>query len=172
VILSVLRALVAKNPTRGARFHPTHSSYLSWMTIHIVKHGGNKYSQMIELRNSVLRKPLGLIFSKAELDDEKDHIHIGAFEDDKLLGCCMLIPDGSEKIRLRQMAVLNELQGKGIGKELILFAEHYARTNNYKILSMHARKPAVGFYQKLGYKIIGEEFIELNIPHYNMEKDI
>ena len=125
---------------------------------------------MVELRNSVLRKPLGLTFSKTELDREKDNIHIGVFKDGELLGCCMLIPDGSEKMRLRQMAVLNELQGKGIGKELIGFAESYSRRNNYKILSMHARKTAAGFYQKLGYKIIGDEFIELSIPHYIMEK--
>lgn len=125
---------------------------------------------MVELRNSVLRKPLGLTFSITELDNEKHNIHIGAFQDGKLVGCCMLIPEGAEIIRLRQMAVQNELQGKGIGKELILFAENYARDKNYKTLSMHARKTAAGFYQKLGYKITGDEFIELSIPHYIMEK--
>jgi predicted GNAT family N-acyltransferase len=37
---------------------------------------------------------------------------------------------------------------------------------------MHARKTATGFYEKLGYKIVGKEFTELNIPHYNMEKPL
>ncbi|MEJ7682070.1 MAG: GNAT family N-acetyltransferase [Segetibacter sp.] len=37
---------------------------------------------------------------------------------------------------------------------------------------MHARKSAVGFYEKLGYKIVGDEFLELNIPHYIMEKQL
>jgi predicted GNAT family N-acyltransferase len=35
---------------------------------------------------------------------------------------------------------------------------------------MHARKTAVGFYEKLGYKRIGNEFLEVTIPHYAMEK--
>ena len=35
---------------------------------------------------------------------------------------------------------------------------------------MHARANAVGFYEKMGYKVIGDEFIEVTIPHYVMEK--
>jgi predicted GNAT family N-acyltransferase len=35
---------------------------------------------------------------------------------------------------------------------------------------MHARDTAIGFYEKYGYKVKGEQFIELNIPHHIMEK--
>jgi hypothetical protein len=35
---------------------------------------------------------------------------------------------------------------------------------------MHARKTALGFYEKLGYSRQGEEFTEVTIPHYIMEK--
>jgi predicted GNAT family N-acyltransferase len=35
---------------------------------------------------------------------------------------------------------------------------------------MHARKTALGFYEKLGYKAQGEEFEEVTIAHYVMEK--
>jgi len=35
---------------------------------------------------------------------------------------------------------------------------------------LNARKTAVGFYEKLGYEKIGEEFPEINIPHYKMRK--
>jgi predicted GNAT family N-acyltransferase len=37
---------------------------------------------------------------------------------------------------------------------------------------MHARQSAVGFYQKLGYQIRGEEFEEVTIPHYEMQKQL
>jgi predicted GNAT family N-acyltransferase len=37
---------------------------------------------------------------------------------------------------------------------------------------MHARKTALGFYEKLGYRVAGDEFIEVTIPHYVMEKDL
>jgi predicted GNAT family N-acyltransferase len=52
------------------------------------------------------------------------------------------------------------------------FAENVARDRGYKKLSMHARKSAIGFYQKLGYEIVGEEFEEVTIPHYEMQKTL
>lgn len=127
---------------------------------------------MVNLRNEILRKPLGLSFTNEELEKEKDDILMGAFEDDKLLGCCLLTRMDSKTVRLRQMAVPNSMQGKGVGRALMIFAENIARDLGYKKLCMHARKTAVGFYQKLGYGISGDEFFEVTIPHYVMEKSL
>lgn len=127
---------------------------------------------MITLRNDILRKPLGLHFTQEELEKEKNEILIGAFEEDKMLGCCMLVKEEPKTCRLRQMAVLNNLQGKGIGRALMLFAETIARDRGFRKITMHARKTAVGFYERLGYKISGEEFKEVTIPHYVMEKKL
>jgi ribosomal protein S18 acetylase RimI-like enzyme len=68
------------------------------------------------------------------------------------------------------MAVQNNLQGKGIGASMMNYAENVARDAGFKVLIMHARKTAVGFYEKLGYTIAGEEFFEVSIPHFIMEK--
>jgi len=127
---------------------------------------------MVHLRNEMLRKPLGLHFTKDELDEEKNDILMGAFEDDRLLGCCLLTRIDSSTVRLRQMAVPSGMQGKGIGRALTIFAENIARDLGYKRLLMHARITAIGFYQKLGYGIIGDEFTEVTIPHYIMEKSL
>jgi GNAT superfamily N-acetyltransferase len=142
------------------------------MALKIIDYGSKEYRQMIKLREEILRKPLGLGFDSKELDDEKDNMFIGAFEDEEILGCCMLVKESSDTIRLRQMAVLNDLQGKGIGRALMNFAENLARDGGYKILSMHARKNAIGFYEKMGYKVASSEFTEITIPHYVMEKQI
>ncbi len=136
----------------------------------MIDHGTKEYQQMVNLRNEILRKPLGLGFTADELEREKDDILMGAFEDDKLLGCCLLTRMDTRTIRLRQMAVPNNMQGKGIGRALMIFAENIARDLGYKKLCMHARTTAVGFYQKLGYGISGDEFVEVTIPHYIMEK--
>ena len=125
---------------------------------------------MVNLRNELLRKPLGLTFTAGELEKEKEDILMGAFEEDKLLGCCLLTEMDIKTIRLRQMAVSNNLQGKGIGRALMIFAENIARDRGYRKLVMHARKTALGFYEKLGYQVIGGEFEEVTIPHYVMEK--
>src|SRR5690606_29402211 len=120
-----------------------------------IDHGSKEYQQMVALRNEILRRPLGLSFSPEELEKEKNEILIGAFEEDKMLGCCMLVSEEPGTVRLRQMAVLNNLQGKGIGRALMQFAENIARDRGYKKITMHARKTAIGFYEKLGYKVKG-----------------
>lgn len=128
---------------------------------------------MVNLRNEILRKPLGLALLADELEKEKDDVLMGAFEDDdRLLGCCLLTKMDPSTMRLRQMAVPNSMQGKGIGRALMIFAENIARDLGYKKLTMHARKTALGFYQKLGYQVAGSEFLEVTIPHYIMEKSL
>jgi predicted GNAT family N-acyltransferase len=140
------------------------------MALRIIDHGTKEYQQMVNLRMEILRKPLGLSFDAADLEKEKEDVLMGAFEDEKLLGCCLLTRMDQHTMRLRQMAVPNSMQGKGIGRALMIFAENIARDLGYKKLCMHARKTALGFYEKLGYSASGEEFIEVTIPHYIMEK--
>jgi predicted GNAT family N-acyltransferase len=142
------------------------------MALKIVDYGSPEYRQMVKLRYEILRKPLGLSFSEDELMKEKDNLFIGAFEDDLLLGCCMIVKEEVNKAKLRQMAVLNNLQGKGIGRALIQFAENLARDHGYKIITMNARKNTVHFFEKMGYKVTSPEFIEITIPHYKMEKEL
>lgn len=140
------------------------------MALKMIDHGTQEYQQMVNLRNEILRKPLGLTFDKAELEREKEDVLMGAFEEDKLLGCCLLTRVDDRTMRLRQMAVPSGMQGKGIGRALMIFCENVARDMGYKRLIMHARKTALGFYEKLGYNVYGDEFMEITIPHYIMEK--
>lgn len=140
------------------------------MALKIIDHGSREYQQMVQLRNDILRKPLKLTLTPEELDKEKEEILIGAFEEEKMLGCCMLITVNPTTVRLRQMAVLNNLQGKGVGRALMQFAENIARDRGFKKIMMHARKSAAGFYEKLGYQICSPEFEEVTLPHYEMEK--
>ncbi len=140
------------------------------MALKIIDYGTAEYRQMLKLRDDVLRKPLGLKFTPEELEKEKHNLLIAAYEDDQMLGCCMLVEQDPQTVRLRQMAVLNPLQGKGLGRVLMQFAENLARDRGYKKIVMHARKNSLGFYEKIGYKKKGDEFVELTIPHFIMEK--
>lgn len=142
------------------------------MALKIIDHNSDEYRQMVDLRFMILRKPLGLSFSDEDLAAEKDDILLGCFEDDSLEACCVLTKTDPKTVRLRQMAVGAPLQGKGIGRVLMTFAENIARDHGYRRLTMHARKSAVGFYEKNGYSICSEEFEEVTIPHYVMEKEL
>ena len=137
-----------------------------------IDHGTTEYQQMISLRSQILRQPLGLSFKAEELLEEKEHILIAAFDEDEILGCCMLCKVNDNTLKLRQMAVSNTVQGKGIGASIMHFAENLALDKGFSTIAMHARDSAVGFYEKLGYKVEGEGFIEVNIPHHVMVKKL
>jgi predicted GNAT family N-acyltransferase len=142
------------------------------MCLKQIDHGSKEYTQTVQLRYTILREPQALSFTKEELEKEKESVHIAAFEDDDLLGCCILTKVGPQTIQLRQMAVKDNLQRKGIGASILSFAENISKDKGYKKIMMHARDTAVGFYEKLGYKVKGSQFTEVNLPHHVMEKEI
>ena len=142
------------------------------MALMQIEHGSPQYHQMVKLRDELLRKPLGLSFSKDELEKEKEDILVGAFDEDTILACCLLTKTDRHTVRLRQMAVKKSQQGKGIGHSMMLFAETLAKDKGFRKLMMHARDTAIGFYEKQGYKVKGEQFLEVTIPHHVMEKQL
>ena len=148
--------------------------FLETMTINIktILYNSAAHKQMIDLRNDILRKPLGLSFTPADFQKEQQNILIGAFEVNKIVGCCVLTKVNERTIQLRQMAVNNEFQGKGVGKQIVQYAEKIAQEEKYKTIMMHARSVAVSFYKKLGYAIEGNEFMEVSIPHFMMKKNL
>jgi len=142
------------------------------MAIKIIDYGSIAYDQMIELRKSVLRKPLGLTYSKEDLERDQHDLLIGAFEDDEILACCILTKKDPGTFQLRQMAVDQRMQRNGVGAAIMHFAENLAKDSGGREIMMHARKTAIGFYEKLGYTAEGDEFSEVSIPHVEMRKSL
>lgn len=125
--------------------------------------------QSLALRYAVLRKPLGLMYNPEELLQEKDQHHLVYLEGNKVIGV-LLLAVHNQVVKMRQVAVGEELQGKGIGREMVVFAENWAVDNQFEKIELHARETAVPFYLKLSYKIVGERFDEVGIPHFKMIK--
>jgi ribosomal protein S18 acetylase RimI-like enzyme len=142
------------------------------MALKMIQHGSGEYEQMVVLRHQLLRKPLGMQFTQEELAKEKDNILLAYTDDDTMEACSMLVKISSDTVRLRQLAVLSGLQGKGIGRAMVQFAENLARDNRYHKIIMHARKDSIHFFEKLGYHVESEPFIELTIPHVVMGKEL
>jgi predicted GNAT family N-acyltransferase len=142
------------------------------MEVRIIQHNSSEYEQMAALRITELLNPIGVPASYIDRKKEQYDILIGAFENDQMIGCCILSPKNDDTIQLRQMAVKTNYRGRGIGKEIIEFAEQVAKENNYSILMMHARNPVIAFYKRNGYQISGDEFFEVGIPHHKMQKQL
>lgn len=78
--------------------------------------------------------------------------------------------------RIHKIYVLPQTQGKGVGKLLMDRAEAVARENHSTTLSLNVNRfnKALGFYQKIGFEIVGEEDIDIGrgylMEDYIMEK--
>jgi len=131
-----------------------------------------EYKLALDLRNRVLRQPLKLQFTEAELRKDEADTHFGLFEGDTIRACLILSETPNGRMKMRQVAVDNHYQGKGLGKILSHAAEDYAAKRGFHTMFCSARKTAVPFYQRLGYKIVGDEFLEITIPHFIMEKKL
>jgi len=137
-----------------------------------IKYQTEDYNQELKLRDQVLRKPLGLSLYDENLKAEKDDFHIGAYTNDHLIGVLILTKQNEKEIKMRQVAVSEQWRSIKVGTALVRYAEHYAKNEGYEIVLLHARKTAREFYMKLGYESVGEEFLEINIPHYCMRKSL
>ena len=107
------------------------------MAIKIIDHGTPDYEKMVALRYDILRKPLSLTFSPEDLERDRHDVLIGAFDEERNLACCILTPYDNERCKLRQMAVHKSQQGKGVGGQLLHFAENVARHKGYRSMLMH-----------------------------------
>ena len=139
------------------------------MIMKMYKCGTDYYQQELSLRDRILRKPLGMNLYDEDLSQDEKDIHIGAFIGEKLVGC-ILISLYKKTLKMRQVAVDDTYQGQGIGSEMVRYSEKYANENGYNKITMHARKKSVSFYKKLSYSTVGDEFTEVGVPHYKMEK--
>ena len=136
----------------------------------IIKYGTADYDKMVALRYKILREPLGLTFSAGYLEKEKEDMLCVCENEGQIVGCCILTPIDKTVVQLRQMAVDHSVQKKGIGAELLLFAEESAKENGFDKIVLHARKVAIGFYLQYNYGIVGDEFEEVGILHFEMQK--
>ncbi len=140
--------------------------------IEIVNYKSEKYKQILELRNRILREPLGMNIYDDPLDEEINDIHFGYFLNNKVIGTLILSNIGNNTFKMRQVAVSKEAQGKGIGSKMVEFCENYAIKNGFTAIELNARDVAINFYEKQAYNKVGEPFYEVSILHYKMIKII
>ena len=140
-------------------------------TIREVAHGSPDYWAMVALRDAVLRKPLGLRYADEQLAAEKDSLHIACYRGKRLVGCLVLSPQDGDG-RMRHVVVVEDLRGQGIGTALVGYCEAAARRIGYRQIVLNARETAVPFYERQGYRRIGERFQQVTIPHWAMVKPL
>lgn len=138
--------------------------------IEAIRAGHPRYAAVWELREQVLRQPLGMSLRNEDLSMDNDDTIVIALHQDSVIGCIMLHNAGDGVVKFRQMAVEPAWQGKGIGRLLMTGAEQEAQRQGYSSVRLHARLVAAEFYTKTGYVQVGDLFTEVTIPHVLMVK--
>ena len=146
---------------------------LMTISIHQIEFATPEYDEAVRLRYDVLRRPLGLDFSAEQLAGEYAQVHLAAYNlHGQLIGYLNLTPIDEQTMQMRQVAVVEKLQGHGVGTQLVQHSEWLAKQLGIKRFILHARAPAVPFYERLDYIVFGEPYEEVTIPHRNMEKNL
>ncbi|MDM5226549.1 GNAT family N-acetyltransferase [Cytobacillus sp. NJ13] len=78
--------------------------------------------------------------------------------------------DGNGKVE--RICVLKENRQSGSGKAIMDKIEEHAKKQGLPALKLNAQTQAIPFYEKLGYQVISEEFMDAGIPHRTMKKTI
>ena len=132
-----------------------------------------------QLRHAVLRphqEPEELVFRG---DDAPDALHVGAFEEDKLVGIASVAREefaGEPHLsawRLRGMATLPEARRKGYGAALVRALIAHVAAHGGNLVWCHGRTTALPFYRAVGFREHGEEFeAPVTGPHYVLRRAV
>ncbi len=133
----------------------------------------------LSVRQAVLRSGKPLSTCIFEGDDLETTVHFGLYYQGELAGIISLFENKNSiftienQFQIRGMAVLENFQKMGFGNLLVEKTEKFVTSKNASFIWFNARETAVGFYQKLGYAIIGTSFEIENVgTHYVMHKTL
>ena len=131
------------------------------------------------VRHPILRAGLPPESTILDHDDDAGTRHFGAYDRTRLIGVatffaepCPLRP-GLRAWRLRGMATVVDLQRSGIGRALVAEGIRVAAADGAALVWCNARVSARGFYEKVGFVAVGDEFdLPASGKHYVMTKDL
>ena len=131
----------------------------------------DEFERYYELRWRVLRAPWNEPRG-SEVDNLEDQcFHVMVSDDNKTIGVGRLQYNSHNEAQIRYMAVDNNYEGNGIGSSIVNALEQEAIRTKHKLIALDAREPAVGFYEKLGYKVKQKSYVLFDsIQHYQMIK--
>lgn len=129
---------------------------------------------IIDLRDKVLRKPWNQ--PRETATDTLENSSINAYIIDskgEVVACGRLQENAHNTGQIRYMAVDSSQQGKGLGKQILIFLEEKGKETGLTKIELQARENALEFYKSAGYTIKETSFLLWGIiQHYLMEKEL
>lgn len=136
--------------------------------------------EIMDLRVRVLRKGTPVTHCSYPEDAHPDVVHLGIIRDGGAVATstwfmkeCPEVP-GRPAMQLKGMAVDDALQTSGLGGRLVEAGLDHARGCRAEIVWARARDSALGFYVKIGFRAVGDGFIDepTAMPHHIVVRDL
>jgi predicted GNAT family N-acyltransferase len=123
-----------------------------------------------------IREDVFVIEQHVPLNVERDEydgsaLHFLMLEDGHAIGTArVVLKDNGTSAKIGRVAIISSKRGIGLGKNLIAAIERNPQLNDVNKFVLDAQTNALPFYERMGYQVCGEEFIDAGIPHRRMEK--
>lgn len=102
-------------------------------------------------------------------EHDKDAIHLLAINfSDEAIGCARILKKG----RIGRMAVMPDWRGKGLGTALLDEAIKICKSLGIQTVAISSQTHAIKFYEKAGFSVTSEAYIDANIWHVDMQRTI
>ncbi|MCD7035012.1 GNAT family N-acetyltransferase [Metabacillus sp. GX 13764] len=108
--------------------------------------------------------------AEEELDQyDETATHVVVYDLDTPIGTGR-VREADGYAKLERICILEDYRGKGSGR-IIMDELERVSDPHLKKFKLNAQVQAVPFYERLGYKVVSEEFMDAGIPHVTMVKD-
>ena len=135
----------------------------------------NDLKECLKIRNEVFIKEKN-VPKEIEVDyyDILNEIcnHFLIKYEDKNIGTFRCVYEDDNTIKLQRFCLIKEFRNLGIGKKSLNYIENYYKSKNLKYITLNSKYNVSKFYEKCGYKKISKTFIEANVKHIKMKKNI
>ena len=126
--------------------------------------------QIFQIRYQVFQIEQG-VDPALEFDGKDEQaIHLLAYLNQIAVGTARLRLLNPQTAKIERVAVLSEMRGLGIGKQIMETALEVLKSANVAEVQIHAQEQVRNFYLGLGFVPEGAVFEEAGIPHVKMKK--
>ncbi len=129
--------------------------------------------QLLKLRQDIFVLEQNCLY--ADIDNQDFyHQHLLAYSGTELIGYLRIIPSkhhSSGCVAIGRVAISRKYRGLGLAREMMEKAMDYCAHNHpSETIFVSAQLYLQSFYQNLGFKTIGDGYLEDDIPHIAMKK--
>ncbi|MEK1910220.1 MAG: GNAT family N-acetyltransferase [Pseudomonas chlororaphis] len=147
---------------------------IEWVCKHHTDLGKEQLYAILRLRTEVFVVEQKCAYQEVDGQDlEGDTCHLMAWDNDQLVAYLRLLDPTSQggDVVIGRVVIAPQARGKGLGHELMEHALRQAQKHWPQMpIYLSAQAHLQGYYGRYGFNVVGEEYLEDDIPHIGMRR--